>query len=154
MSRLHPLVRHLIERRKGLGLTQTEIARRAGLSKTYINELEADGRRPSFDTVNAYAAAVGLRITFEYLAPHEPTTICTICRNPWPCGHATGPSEPAHIYKRTDEKPGGDRFACARYDEDGPLIAAALNSYVDPAFPPHLDDWNSPEDSAYDQEKP
>lgn len=60
MSQLHPFVRELKRRRRALGLTQTEVAKAAGVSKTTICEIEAGMHEPRLTTFLGYAQAVGL----------------------------------------------------------------------------------------------
>ena len=49
--------------RKSAGLTQLQVAKRAGTSQPYVASLEAGRRTPSLSTLNRIAGAVGLRLT-------------------------------------------------------------------------------------------
>ena len=46
--------------RQAKGLSQAEVAKRAGLSREYINKIEAGKYDPSLSTINALAAALGV----------------------------------------------------------------------------------------------
>ncbi len=64
----------LRERRIGAGLTQTELADRAGLATTYISRLEAAGAAPGIDTVDKLAAALGTTLHDLLPATASPDT--------------------------------------------------------------------------------
>lgn len=87
MTEPQPLVRQLLAERKQRGYTQTDVAQRAGLSKTYVSEMESGTRRPSIITVAAYARAVGLNLTLT-AEPVVHLPECVVCHQPWPCAHA------------------------------------------------------------------
>jgi hypothetical protein len=46
--------------------------------------------------------------------------------------YRVGGKQPGNIYKVTPEHPEGKRFGFTLRDEDGPLVVAALNAYVEP----------------------
>jgi transcriptional regulator with XRE-family HTH domain len=50
----------LRELREAAGLTQSELAQRAGLSKAGVTQLEQGRRKPAWETVLALAAALGV----------------------------------------------------------------------------------------------
>jgi transcriptional regulator with XRE-family HTH domain len=52
-----------------LGLTQEELADRAGTSQFYVSSLEAGRRNPTIETVHALAVAMGLRDWLVLLRP-------------------------------------------------------------------------------------
>lgn len=53
----------LIElRRTALGMTQTELAQRAGVSRQWVNALEASVSNPSFTNLVAVLDALGLEL--------------------------------------------------------------------------------------------
>lgn len=49
-------------RRAELGMTQTELARLAGVSRQWVNALEASVSNPSFTNLVAVLAALGLEL--------------------------------------------------------------------------------------------
>jgi len=81
---MKPFGKWLVEKRESVGLTQEEVAKKAGCSRTYITILERDspleGRdkptRPSIEKVDAIATALGVpvadaREAAGYLAPDQ-----------------------------------------------------------------------------------
>ena len=64
----------LKELREQAGLTQPELADRAGLSKAGIADLEQGRREPSWATAVALAGALGVEVTafLQEPAPREP----------------------------------------------------------------------------------
>ena len=62
------------ERRKGLKLSQAELARKAGLSRATIDALE-NGRagEPGFSKVARLLAALGLELTLQTTSSQRPT---------------------------------------------------------------------------------
>ena len=47
------------ERRKECGMTQAEVAKKAGISRSYFSDVEKDYYNPSIDTLKSIAAALG-----------------------------------------------------------------------------------------------
>lgn len=62
MPDLHPLVAALRDRRRALGLSQDAVAARSGLTQACVSRYESGQRTPGLHSVQAYAAAVGLRL--------------------------------------------------------------------------------------------
>ena len=58
----HPIVILLARRRRALGLTQTELARRIGTSQSAISDMELGTASPTLRTLGRYASAVGLML--------------------------------------------------------------------------------------------
>lgn len=59
------LVADLVARRRAAGLSQGEVAERMGTSQPAVARLEAGQVDARMSTVQRYAAAVGLTLTFE-----------------------------------------------------------------------------------------
>jgi transcriptional regulator with XRE-family HTH domain len=49
--------------RKGRGLSQEALAKKARLTRVYVNKLEAGRHDPSLSTINALAKALGVSVT-------------------------------------------------------------------------------------------
>lgn len=60
--RIHPLLARLVQRRREQRLTQTEIAKHAGVSKTAICELEKGYHQSAFPIFLDYAHTVGFKL--------------------------------------------------------------------------------------------
>lgn len=54
---VHALAATLRQRRDELGLSQKEVATAAGLNRSYINEIEAGARNPTYTALRALARA-------------------------------------------------------------------------------------------------
>ena len=61
---------HLRAARRQAGLTQAELARRAGTSQATISAYESGRKQPSVDTFNRLLAAAGARLVVE--GGHQP----------------------------------------------------------------------------------
>jgi transcriptional regulator with XRE-family HTH domain len=59
------MVSDIIERRKILGLTQDEVAKRAGLTQAQIARIENSSQIPRVDTLIKVGIALGLSIRFN-----------------------------------------------------------------------------------------
>jgi predicted RNase H-like HicB family nuclease len=59
------IVANLRAKRIELGVTQSEMARRLGISQTHISVLENGVKIPSIERVEAYAAALGLQLSLQ-----------------------------------------------------------------------------------------
>ena len=64
----------LKERRITHGLSQTELAKKAGVSRAWIAKLETGHRHPDLDTIIRVAGALDLEMGFTILDPDRPTT--------------------------------------------------------------------------------
>jgi len=53
------LARELIERRRMLGLTQRELAKRSGVQQSEISRIEQGGANPTFQTMYVLARSLG-----------------------------------------------------------------------------------------------
>jgi DNA-binding XRE family transcriptional regulator len=60
VSDLSPIIREIKQRRINLGLTQTAVAKAAGISKTAVCEIEKGGHKPNLDTLIGLARGLGL----------------------------------------------------------------------------------------------
>ena len=69
MHDLRPALGNRIrELRKGLGLSQEDLAERAGLHWTYLSDLERGRQTPTMDVVNRLARAAGVTLA-EFFSP-------------------------------------------------------------------------------------
>jgi transcriptional regulator with XRE-family HTH domain len=55
------LGRVIINRRKKIDMTQTELATKSGVDRSFISDLERGKRHPSFGTVNKIASGLNMR---------------------------------------------------------------------------------------------
>jgi transcriptional regulator with XRE-family HTH domain len=59
----------ILKKRREMGLTQSELARRAGIAQSTLSNIEKGKKRPQFDTMSAICRVLGLSIlellTFE-----------------------------------------------------------------------------------------
>lgn len=62
------LVNEIGKRRKRLGLTQTEVAQRSGITQAQVARLENSHSVPSMETVIKVAYTLGLKLGFEEAA--------------------------------------------------------------------------------------
>jgi transcriptional regulator with XRE-family HTH domain len=65
--------------RKGLGLTQQELASRAEMSTIYLGTIENGKRDPSMSTILSLAAALGVSVP-ELIGPHPPPNLSPAAR--------------------------------------------------------------------------
>jgi transcriptional regulator with XRE-family HTH domain len=55
----------LIQRRLDSGMTQSDVAKKIGVSQSAVAQFESLSRRPNLDTVFTYALAVGAKLDFS-----------------------------------------------------------------------------------------
>ncbi|MFB5761982.1 helix-turn-helix domain-containing protein [Paenibacillus medicaginis] len=65
ISEMARMVNSLVRRRKALGLTQREVAERAGITQAQVARLETSTSVPSLETVMKVAVALDLSIGFK-----------------------------------------------------------------------------------------
>ena len=53
----------------------SEISRRSGMNRSYINQIELGKRKPSFETVETLAKALGAKVYIQLEAPEAPTAM-------------------------------------------------------------------------------
>ena len=53
---VHALAATLRQRRDALGISQTEVAKAAGLNRSYVNQIEAGARNPTYSALRKLAA--------------------------------------------------------------------------------------------------
>lgn len=63
------LVRQLVQARERRGIKPAEVARRMGVDRSVITRFESGGTNPTMATINRYAEAVGVMITYEVTDP-------------------------------------------------------------------------------------
>ena len=68
-ARRQALVAHLVERRRELGLSQTDVAARMGTSQSAVARLESGGADVRLTTLERYAAAVDRELDWRLRAP-------------------------------------------------------------------------------------
>lgn len=68
IAQMAQMVNEIVRRRKSLGLTQTDVAARAGITQAQVARLENSHTVPSMETVIKIANALGLKIGFEEAA--------------------------------------------------------------------------------------
>lgn len=62
LSEMAKLVVQIINRRKSLGLTQTQVAQRAGITQAQVARLETASSVPSIETVMKVAVALDMTV--------------------------------------------------------------------------------------------
>lgn len=67
------MVSDIVKRRKILGLTQDEVAKKAGLSQAQIARLENSSQIPRVDTLIKVAIALGMQIQLNETDEHAVT---------------------------------------------------------------------------------
>lgn len=68
------MVSDIVKRRKMLGLTQDEVAKKAGLSQAQIARLENSSQIPRVDTLIKVAIALGMNIHLNETDEHAVTS--------------------------------------------------------------------------------
>jgi ribosome-binding protein aMBF1 (putative translation factor) len=68
------VARQVILLRTRSGISQEELARRVGTSKSAIARLESGRHQPTVETLRRVAAAFDVRLVIEFEAPQEPTS--------------------------------------------------------------------------------
>lgn len=64
---LKQLGSNIKELRKGMGLTQQELADKTGISKTYIGQIERGLVNPSVDKLQAIAVAIDCTMIIDFV---------------------------------------------------------------------------------------
>ena len=77
---LSELGTRLRELRSGRGWTQEELARRAGLSKSYLSRIEDGDRQPSLASLLSLAQAYGIALASLFAPPAEGNQPCAVLR--------------------------------------------------------------------------
>ena len=77
MARLGTRLRDL---RTGRGWTLDELARQAGLSKSYLSRIEDGERQPSLASLLSLTQAYGIALAALFAEPAEENTYCTVLR--------------------------------------------------------------------------
>jgi len=65
----------IIKKRKALGLTQNELAKRAGIAQSTLSNIEQGKQRPQFDTLSAICRVLGLSILELLTYEEKPSRI-------------------------------------------------------------------------------
>ncbi|MEK4529789.1 helix-turn-helix transcriptional regulator [Paenibacillus sp. FSL H8-0104] len=65
ISEMAKLVVQIVERRRSLGLTQTQVAELAGITQAQVGRLETSSTIPSIETVVKVAIALGMTINLS-----------------------------------------------------------------------------------------
>ena len=65
MKPLGRQIRDLRVAHRGVGITQSELAKRAGLGWNFIAKVEAGDRRPSLSSLDRIARALGAKVRIE-----------------------------------------------------------------------------------------
>lgn len=65
----------IIKKRKSLGLTQCELAKRAGIAQSTLSNIEKGKKRPQFDTMSAVCRVLGLSILELLTYEEQPSRI-------------------------------------------------------------------------------
>ena len=92
----------LKELRTAAGITQPELAEKAGMSKGGIADLEQGRREPAWGTVIALAAALGVK-TDEFLKPASEATTAAPRGRPT---HSASHGEPEDVAGAVEAAPG------------------------------------------------
>lgn len=69
MRDLHELLDALVQCRQDAGLTQTDVARRMGITQPTVSAFEAEDSNPRIETAQRYARAVGVRLRLDVDRP-------------------------------------------------------------------------------------
>jgi DNA-binding XRE family transcriptional regulator len=67
------LIQSLVERRVQLGLTQQDVAKRMGVARARVAEIECGGATTSFQRIASYADAVGMKLEASKVAEPRAT---------------------------------------------------------------------------------
>lgn len=65
----------IIRKRKELGLTQSELAKKAGIAQSTLSNIEKGKQRPQFDTISAICRVLGLSILELLTYEEKPSRI-------------------------------------------------------------------------------
>lgn len=66
LSYEYELVNSLLKMRQASGLTQEQIAKKMGTTRSNICRLEKLGTHPKVDTIEKYAHACGFKLSFQF----------------------------------------------------------------------------------------
>jgi transcriptional regulator with XRE-family HTH domain len=64
---MEPIGRQLRSRRRALGLSQAALAAKAGVSRIFVEKIEAGARLPSWGTLERLARGLGCRVEFTLI---------------------------------------------------------------------------------------
>ncbi len=64
---------------KAKGITLNDVAERAGVSRVSMSGIATGKQKPSFDTIEAIASALGVSPSELFAAPKESTITCPHC---------------------------------------------------------------------------
>lgn len=73
INEMAKLVIQIVNRRKSLGLTQAQVAGRAGITQAQVARLENSSSIPTIETVMKVAIALGMTVGLSYLDEQSAT---------------------------------------------------------------------------------
>mgnify|MGYP000868804605 CR=1 FL=1 len=69
VDQLNSVLDALVEYRRQLGMSQTEVGRRMGVTQPTVSAFEAEGSNPRVETLQRYARAIGARLVLSVERP-------------------------------------------------------------------------------------
>lgn len=69
VKELHRVLDRLVAIRRGLDLTQTDVARRMGVTQPTVSAFEREDSNPRVETLQRYARAVGVKLELDVKRP-------------------------------------------------------------------------------------